>query len=115
MTRQELYNLCGLPLKLSIPTEPKWTTVELRFIGGEHYVLGTKRVQACIKQVQRGVSLMFKDRLQIPAGTLLGKRKVEGKLVDVEVVIGEVVLSLAKMGPVKYPIVLRNKEMVDLV
>jgi len=115
MNRDELYDLCGLPQELSTKTEPNWITAKLRFIGAEHYVLGTKFADVVVRQMQGGVSLLFRTPQQLPASALLGKSKAPGILLDVEIVMGPVTMSLAKIGPVKYPLVLRNEEVVNLL
>jgi len=58
---------------------------------------------------------MFKEPLLLNASQLLGKRKMTGLLIDVDVVIGDVVLRMASMNREMYSIVLRKDEQVALI
>ena len=115
MNKVELHHLCGLD---QVPTKKpavKWQQGTLRFIGADNYVLGTKNVAYSFEHVDKGFVLMFEgERLLLPAKFLLGPRQVQGTLYDVELVTPIVVMSLAKMKPDRYPVVLRNDAVVDL-
>jgi len=115
MNKVKLYHLCGLDQVPTKETAVRWQQGTLRFIGADSYVLGTKDVEFSFEHVDAGFVLMFHgERLLLPAKHLLGSRKVQGMLYDVELVTPVVVMSLAKMNPSRYPVVLRNDVVVDL-
>lgn len=113
--RTELYRLLGLSEQPLTTPEPAWTEVKLRFIGAEYYVLGTKHVDAVLQHRGKGVSLLFKHRLEIPCDVLLGNQILHSKLFDVIVDFGGATMSLASLHPERYPIVLRRNKTVDLI
>ncbi|MBW2193183.1 MAG: hypothetical protein JRF27_05275 [Deltaproteobacteria bacterium] len=115
MDKEKLYHLCGISGAITKRKKPKWVPATLRFLGADRYVLGTKNVELAVKHKEQGISLMFKEPVLLNASVLLGKQKVTGLLIDVEVVVGDVVLRLASMNREMYPIVLRKDEQVALI
>jgi len=115
MDKEKLYYLCGISGVTTKRRKPKWVPATLRFLGAQRYVLGTKHVELVVTHKERGISLMFRQPLVIEASALLGKQGVTGLLIDVDVVIGDVVLRLASMNREMYPIVLRKDEQVALI
>jgi len=115
MNKEKLYRLCGIDQVASATNAPKWVSAQLRFLGAERYVLGTKTVEVSVQQRSEGISLMFRHPLTIEASSLLGKRRKPGLLTDVDVVIGDVTMRLASMNKGMYPIVLRDEERVALI
>lgn len=115
LERTELYRQLGIKEQPSATSEPAWVTVKLRFIGAECYVLGTKSVEAVLQHKSKGVSLLFRQQLEIPANVLLGKQIPLGKLYDVVVDFGSVSMSLASLHPGRYPIVLQRDSTVNLL
>jgi len=115
MNKEKLYRQCGIRAAATKAREPKWVSARLRFLGAERYVLGTRTVELVLKHKDHGIALMFRHPLVVDASTLLGKHKISGLLVDVDVVIGDVTMRLASMNKEMYPIVLRDDEMVALI
>jgi len=115
MDKEKLYRQCGIRVAITKAKEPKWVSAKLKFLGAERYVLGTKTVELALKHKERGIALLFREPLVMQASQLLGKHKISGLLVDVDVVIGDVTMRLASMNKGMYPIVLRDDEMVALI
>ena len=113
MQQSELYRLCGLHPFPKPPRLP-WVPAQLQFIGADGYVLGTKRVEVRIAPGREGICLTTKGRMSLKASTLLGNKIKQGKLYDVMVVTESVTMSLAKLCPGMYPLVLRTDETVVL-
>ncbi len=113
-----LHQLCGIDEIKPRRSATEWLEVTLKFIGGESYVLGTKRAELSLKGSDGGFGLRFKDHLALPAEALLGKSIKEGYLTDIRIVFpkgsGVPELSLASMTQGVYPFVLRTGEMVRI-
>ena len=117
MERRELYHLCGITdlVGRTPKTEGKWMPGILKFMGAENYVLGTKSVEIRFDKRSGGLGLHTRERLLFNASDFLGKSLLPGKLFDVELHVGDVVISLASLTKVgTYPMVLRIDETVDL-
>ena len=113
MDTVKLYWMCGIS-----PTpkeaEENWVKAEMKFIGADRYVLGTKRVAVSFAKQKKGISLVIKGPTSVPAAELLGPKISAGKLYDVELHTSELVLSLASLRPGSYPKVLRMNETVEI-
>jgi len=115
LEQEELYRLCGIADLPPQRTGLDWVNAKLRFLGADGYVLGTKCVEVCLRQRNGGFSLSFKEALDLPANVLMGAKSIQGTLYDVEVVMQHgLVLSMAKLCEGRYPMILRNGEMVCL-
>jgi hypothetical protein len=111
---QKLHQLCGL---VDIPPAPKqkWLSAKLEFIGGDGHVLGTQHSQIKLKSDSNGFCLVTNGEWSISSAALLGKKIKHGKLYDVRVEVeGLLTLSMANLCPGRYPVVLRNAEVVRL-
>jgi hypothetical protein len=113
LLQSELYRLCGL-VPFPKPRPQPWVQAQLQFIGAEGYVLGTKRIEVRIAPGREGICLTTKGRMSLNASTLLGSKIKVGKLYDVMVVTDSVTMSLAKLCPGMYPVVLRTDNTVML-
>jgi hypothetical protein len=109
-----LHQLCGIADTPPVPRE-EWLSAELKFIGGDGYALGTRHTQVKLKSNAEGFCLATNGEWSIAGSSLLGSKVRHGRLYDVEVLVeGLVTLSLANLCPGRYPIVLRNEEVVRL-
>ena len=109
----KLYWMCGISSAPAKPAE-NWVKAEMRFIGADRYVLGSKRVAVSFAKQKKGISLVIKGPPSVPAAMLLGPKISAGKLYDVELVTAELTLSLASLRPGSYPKVLRMNEVVEI-
>ena len=118
MEATELHHLCGIDNIKLPPRRMHWQKVILRFIGAECYVLGTKRCELSLTTRDGGFGLTFRDKVEIPAARLLGKRIDQGKLYDVRIEFPDAStvpdLSLASLCEGVYPRVLRNGEVIRI-
>jgi len=110
----ELHRLCGIDVNVTKSKEPSWETGVLRFLGAENYVLSTEPVEVAFSQKRGGFGLMSRKPMIYPAAMFIGPKGLPATIVDVELEVGPVVMSLASMTEGKYPVVLRNDDMVDL-
>ena len=114
METKELHQLCGIATTPLVPKE-QWLSAELKFIGGDGYVIGTKHSEVRLKSERSGFCMVTNGEWRIKSTALLGKKVRHGKLYDVEVVVeGLLTLSLANLCPGRYPVVLRNDDVVQL-
>jgi len=113
LQQKELYRLCGLQPYPSAPPR-RWVPAQLQFIGAEGYVLSSKRIEVCIEPGRDGICLTTRGRLSVKSNSLLGKHVKHARLFDVQVVTESVTMSLAKLRPGMYPLVLRDDEVVTL-
>lgn len=118
LTSAELSRLCGLdkvpkPLKNVV-----WEPVTLKFLGAEHYVLGTKSAEICLTGKNGGFGLIFRNApLKVPSELFLGPRIRAGLLTDIKICFTRPdaampELSMAGLVPGLYPRVLREGELV---
>jgi hypothetical protein len=113
----DLLHFCGIDNLPKRVSQEKWTSACLKFIGAEHYVLGTQSAEVSLRTVSGGFGIKFKKPIGFKSESLLGKSIGVGKLYDVLVVFPDSTmpdLSLASMCPERYPHVLRRGQVVRI-
>lgn len=104
----------SLDLKpLGKPVE-EWADIEIRLIGAENYVLGSKQAEARLVAASGGFKIHFKDRVKIKAEELMGPKIRKCVLFDVELHFKDVVLLLSQITKTVYPQTLREGDYVRL-
>ena len=104
-----------LGVQIKVPAPAKWQTAKLRFLGAEGYVLGTRSIEMKLLTQGKGVCIEVKKKLELDCNLLLGAKCEEAPLVDVQLVIKPITLSLASLTEGLYPITMRRGETVELL
>ena len=114
----DLLHLCGIDDLPKRMIRPRWVTAQLKFLGGDRYVLGTKSVEVKLRTRGGGFGITFRKDIGFKAESLLGKSIDTGTLVDIMVVFPDDTvmpsLSLASLSPGRYPLVLRRGQVVRI-
>lgn len=86
--------------------EPKadpWTKCEVVFLGAEGYELYTMSARCKVLMVRGGFKTNFKERIQVPAEKMLGKQFKTVTVMDIQVRMPGITLSLGTMYPEMFP------------
>ena len=109
----DILALCKITVP-EVPTE-EWQTAKLRFLGAEHYELGTKSIEVQFGTHDGGMTFKLREPLYVRADKLLGTKCEAAMLIDVELIVGGLTLSLASLRGGTYPRALRRGESVKIL
>lgn len=101
-------------LKPIKPLKTLWQAIEVRFISGSGYCLGTQAVDALIEGAEGGFRIKLRTPLAYPAAQLMGPKVRRCVLSDVELHFTEIVLSMKDLEPGTYPKVFTEGQKIGL-
>ena len=115
MDAQELLQKCGVEIPRTPRRPVQWYPAKIQVLGAENYVLLEFSTEVRFLPAKGGFISKFKNKLSVPAESLMGPCIREVIVCDIVIDAGFLQLSLANLRRSGYPCVLREGETLHVV